>query len=173
MGSALASGDVWDAKFPSVVIPYECMVDSKIRKNVNEKVAEILAWSMGVCATGRFPTTGPSGEELDAARAAKGGSPLCGEFKACYYGFRADGKARKETQEFPRSYMHSWICEKCFAQKRHKEWEPRMNYQNFSDAAAYRMTFLSALSYQNFGRVIPLQSLKSQGSSSIRPCKPR
>ena len=61
------------------------------------------------------------------------------------FGFRADGKARKESQEFPRSYLHSWVCEKCLAQKRHKDWEPRLNYQNFSDAAAYRMTVLSAL----------------------------
>lgn len=144
ISSALAAGgDVWDSKFPMAMVPYENMYTQQVKDGVNRTIAEVMSWSLKACATGLFPDVGPFGLALDKVRMAKAGAELCGGWKACYFGFRADGKARKESQMFERSYLHSFICEKCLAQRPHKGWEPLMHYKNFDRHAAYRLTALS------------------------------
>ena len=71
------------------------------------------------------------------------GRELAGGYRGCYWGFRCDGKARKECNMFQRSYMHSLICEACLAQRPHKDWQPLLNYKNFYPSAAHRLTIIS------------------------------
>ena len=97
---------------------------------------------------GRFPLSGPFGENLDTARAANAGKPIAGgEYRLAYHGFKADAKARKETHKFNRSYQHNQICETCFAERPNKYGDPRLTFKNFFPCAAHRMTELSHSNY--------------------------
>lgn len=146
VGSIFAHGHVWDSKFPCVTVGHDHMHDPNIKKEVNKTVAEVFAWSLKAASKGLWPSTGPFGEELTGFRKARAGTCLAGNWRACYFGMRADAKARKLANEFPRSYQHSFICEACMAQKPHKNWEPLMNYKNFYGSAAYRLAPIGSLS---------------------------
>lgn len=144
IGCLFATGaHVFDTKFPCVTIPHTHMLDSSIKNRVNEVVAQVLAWSLKCSGKGLWPVTGPFGEELIGFRRANGGSIMAGNWRGCFFAYRADGKARKETHVFPRTYQHSFICESCLAQREHKNWDERMCYKNFHNSAAYRMTPIS------------------------------
>ena len=71
------------------------------------------------------------------------GSELALGWRACYFGSKYDAKARKEINQFPRSYLHSLICETCLAQKKHKNWIPELTYKNFYASAGHRLTKIS------------------------------
>jgi hypothetical protein len=143
--SVFANGtDVWDSKFPVCFIPLESMRDQDVRDAVHQTIAEIVAWSLKAAATGVWPTVGPKGENLIGGdRGRLQGQQLAGGFRACYWGFRADGKARKEVHGFQRSYLHSFVCESCMAQRPHKGWQPQLNYKNFYPRAAHRLSKIS------------------------------
>lgn len=147
MQSVFSSGQhVWDSKYPLVVIPHEMIRDADIKQQVQEVIAQVLKWSFRCCAEGVWPSTGPFGEALPSGhRSCQKGKPLAGgAYRACYFGFRADGKGRKEAHMFPRSYLHSFICEACYAQREHKDWDCALSYKNFYQSAAYRLTTISS-----------------------------
>ena len=127
MGSILCEGvHPWDSKFAIACIPYSNMYENDIRKGVHKAVAETVAWSFKSAASGIFPSRGPWGDELTGARKEWAGTLLAGGWRAGYLGFRYDAKARKETNEFQRSYLHSFICEQCLAQKHHKGFDEQL-----------------------------------------------
>ena len=142
--SVFSSGnDVWDSKFPICVIPHDSMRDPDIKLLTQQTVAKVVAWSLKAASGGTFPAKGPFDECLLGERERLQGQQLAGGFRACFFGMRADGKARKECNFFPRSYQHSLVCEACMAQKQHKGWEPSLSYKNFYPDAAYRLTPIS------------------------------
>lgn len=142
--SVLASGDVWDTKFPICILPIECLRDDDIKSQTSEIIAQVIAWSMHYASRGLWPSTGPDGIELTGSyRLSRQGQELAGGYRGCYFGFRADGKARKETNLFQRSYLHSSICESCLAQRHHVNWIPLLSYKNFYPSAAHRLTRIS------------------------------
>ena len=142
--SLFSNGHVWDSKFPMVFIPHECLRDANVKLKVQETIAHVVGWSLSCATSGVWPSSGPFGEVLSKHRKHQQGKPLAGgQYKACYFGYRADGKARRESHLFPRSFLHSFVCEQCLAQKEHKNWEPLMSYKCFYQSAAYRMTTIS------------------------------
>ena len=106
-------------------------------------VAQVVAWSLKITASGVWPMEGCFGEELDRHRQKLNRVSFASGWRAAYFGFKYDGKARKETNNFPRSYLHNYICESCLAQRPHKDWDCRMTYMNFYPGAPHRMTLIS------------------------------
>lgn len=143
MHGVLAEGDVWDVKFPLVVLPYECVRSPSVKEGVQATVAKLIKWSLECAASGVFPEQGFMGETLLGKRSEWAGKPCGGSWTPAYFGYRFDLKARKEVNQFSRSYLHSWICERCCAQKKHKGWNPLMSYKNFHPSAAHLFTNLS------------------------------
>ena len=105
----------------------------------------MVAWSLKISALGVGPIKGCFGEELDSNRSKLANRKLANGWRGTYFGFRYDMKARKETNYFPRSYMHSFICESCMAQQKHKDWDSRLTYKNFARSAPHRLTLISAM----------------------------
>ena len=146
MSSILSEAHVLDAKFPCCIVPHEAMHDDKVKKHVHETVAKVIGWSLQQAQAGIWPSRGFNDEDLTGFRAQQSGKPLAAGWKACFFGFRFDEKARKEVNFFYRSYQHSYVCMDCMAQKVHKGWIPEMSYKNFHPDAAHRMTSVSYLS---------------------------
>lgn len=138
MGSVFAEGHVWDIKFPCVCIPHALM--HNVKEKVHERVADVLAWSLRAAAAGQWPSRGPFGDELSGFRGELAGTVMSGGWHACYFGYRYDAKARKETNSFTRSYQHNFVCEGCLASKIGKNCDPLLSYKKFYSDAAYRMT---------------------------------
>ena len=144
MGSVFAeTGNIWDIKFPIAVIPHSALIDNEVKTQLHQKVSEVIAWSLRSAAAGMFPSHGPDGKRLSGQRSSAAGRVCAGNFRAMYFGYRYDAKARKETNAFPRSYLHNFICEACLACKKHKGWNPLLSYKNCYPNAAWRMTPIS------------------------------
>ena len=144
MGSVFVqSGNIWDCKFPIAVIPHSALIDASVKTGLHEQISQVIAWSLRSSASGVFPSHGPDGRPLTGARAGLAGDVCAGGYRATYFGYRYDAKARKETNAFPRSYLHSYICEACLACRKHKGWNPLLSYKNFYESAAWRMTTIS------------------------------
>ena len=110
-------------------------------------MAEVLSWSFGCAASGTWPQRGLDGEALFGERAASAGKPLARNWRACYFGFKYDAKARKEANFFERSYYHNQICEACFAERPNKYGDPLLEYKDFYPGAAHLMTGLNHADY--------------------------
>ena len=121
------------------------MATDEVKKQVHTLVAKVVSWSLRQSACGRAPSCGFNGEPLSGVRAELAGKPLASSWRMCFFGFRFDEKARKETNFFQRSYQHSLICMNCMAQKKHKGWIPELCYKNFYPSAVHRMTPVSFL----------------------------
>jgi len=115
----------------------------KVKDACHHLVAQVMAWSFQCATSGIGPSKGCFGEVLSGQRAKLANCELAGGWKAAYFGSKYDAKARKETNRFPRSYQHSWVCEACCAQRKHKGWNSCMTYQNFYPQAIHRMTPIS------------------------------
>ena len=115
----------------------------KVKNAVNQLIAQVVGWSLRQAARGEAPATGCFGETLEGDRAKMAGSELALGWRACYFGSKYDAKARKEINQFPRSYLRSLICETCLAQKKHKNWIPELTYKNFYASAGHRLTKIS------------------------------
>lgn len=146
MASLLADSHVFDSKFPLVILPHTSMAEENVKAHVHTMVASVIGWSLKYAALGAFPTTGPFGEELKGWRKEMAGKRIASGWKATYFCFRADEKARKETNYFYRSYQHSMVCMYCMAARPHKDWVPEMCYKNMHSTAAHRLTTISFLS---------------------------
>ena len=112
----------------------------QVRDACHQRVAQVIAWSLECATSGVAPSTGFLGEELIGARAKLANSELANGFRAAYMGCKYDAKFRKETNLFPRSYMHNFVCEGCLAQKKHAGWNSLLTYRNFYPDAPHRMT---------------------------------
>ena len=144
MASVLAEGHVFDTKFPIATLPHACMQSEKVKSDVHKTVATVVAWSLKAAATGLWPSQGPFGEALTGHRAEMAGGEIAGgHWRAVYFGFRGDEKARKETNAFQRSYQHSKICMYCCAEQHNKQLIPEMLYKNFHSSAAHRLSPIS------------------------------
>ena len=80
---------------------------------------------------------------LSGPRLQEANKSIASGWKATYFRFRFDEKARKETNLFQRTYQHSLICMDCLAQKPHKGWEPALCYKNMHSSAAHRLAPIS------------------------------
>ena len=147
MSSVLSDGHVWDSRFACCVLPHTSLGNDNVKRHVHECVANVLAWSLRHAASGVAPTVGYKGEPLTGFRQTMAGQPLAHGWTACYFGYRFDEKARKETNFLERSYQHSYVCMYCMAQKVHKNWEPELCYKNFHEHAAHRMATISLLDF--------------------------
>ncbi|CAL1166148.1 unnamed protein product, partial [Cladocopium goreaui] len=129
--AAAGQEQVFDIKFPSVILAYESMKSYEVRKGVHRRVCELWAWSLSCAAAGVFPTTGLDGEEFDpkSYRYKMRGLPLARG--GAYFAARYDAKARVETNNFLRHYGCSLICEQCLASKISKTTDDRMCYKDF------------------------------------------
>ena len=143
MASVFSSEHVFDSKFPICILPHISMLDEGVKKHVHEIVAKVVDWSLSCASSGIAPCTGPFGEPLSNDRCCVGGQVLASGWKACFFGFRFDEKARKEVNYFERSYQHSYLCMRCMAQKEHKGWTPELSYKNMYPTAVHRMTSIS------------------------------
>ncbi|CAK9020809.1 30S ribosomal protein S6 [Durusdinium trenchii] len=107
----------------SVLLPHEVLHAfytagrTQVRDQVNETMAELVSWSLEQASRGIAPTTGFYGEEFlpTSHRAKLAGQTLAGGHKLCYFGFKADLKARKEAHHFARNYACLQMCERCDA----------------------------------------------------------
>ena len=147
MSSVFSDAHVWDSKFPCCILPHSSLGDDTVKRHVHETVAKVVGWSLHHAARGVAPSTGYRGEPLHGYRKDMAGQTLAAGWKACYFGFRADEKARKETNFFPRSYLHSLICVYCMAQKKHKDWVPELCYKNMHPSAPHRMATISSFDW--------------------------
>ena len=145
MSSLLSESHIWDSKFPICILPHDALGTPATKRHAHETIAKVIAWSLKHAASGTAPTTGFYNEPLVGDRANMAGKELAGGWKACFFAFRYDEKARKETNYFSRTYQHSLICIRCMAQKEHKNWIPELSYKNFHSSAAHRMTQISPL----------------------------
>lgn len=143
MASIFADSHVFDCKFPLCVLPHQSMATDAVRQHVHTTVAKVLSWSLRVAATGVFPTNGAFDEPLSGPRLQEANKSIASGWKATYFGFRFDEKARKESNLFQRTYQHSLICMNCLAQKPHKGWQPALCYKNMHSSAAHRLAPIS------------------------------
>lgn len=145
MSSLLSESHIWDSKFPICILPHDALGTATAKRHAHETIAKVIAWSLKHAASGTAPMTGFYNEPLVGHRANMAGKELAGGWKACFFAFRYDEKARKETNYYSRSYQHSMVCIRCMAQKEHKNWIPELCYKNFHPSAAHRMTQISPL----------------------------
>lgn len=147
MSSILTGSDlhVFDTKYPMVILPHACLGNESVKAHVHACVAKVIGWSLRCASEGRAPTVGAFGEALRGARKDFGGQTLSGGWRATYFAFRFDEKARKEVNYFERSYQHSFICMRCVAQQCHKNWNPQLCYKNMHPSAAHRLAPISSL----------------------------
>lgn len=141
--SIFATDTVLDTKFPIMILPHESMQSESVRRHAHEVLARVVGWSLKCLSTSTFPVTGAFGEPLSAEHLKPNDRPISGGWRGVYFGFRGDEKARKEAHSFCRSYQHAKVCINCFAQRTHKDYDPLLNYKNFSRTAAHRMTRVS------------------------------
>eukprot|EP00969_Alexandrium_andersonii_P128195 5664515-Alexandrium_andersonii.AAC.1 len=92
----LAEGDLWDIKYPMMLIPHAAMHAKPVKSAVMKLAAELVGWQMRIAQTGTWPTLGFYGEALDplSTRGKRAGERLAGSFRAAFAGCKADGKAR-------------------------------------------------------------------------------
>lgn len=122
---------------------HSCCSIMQVKDACHHMVAQVVGWSLGCSASGIAPSSGFFGETLSGERAKLSGCQLAGGWRAAYFGSKYDLKARKEANMFPRSYLHSWVCEQCCAQREHKGWDSLVTYKNFYDEAPHRLTQIS------------------------------
>lgn len=123
---------------------HSCCSVMQVKDACHHVVAQVVGWSLACAASGTAPSTGCFGEALSGERAKLSGCQLAGGWRAAYFGSKYDLKARKEANMFPRSYLHSWVCEQCCAQRKHNGWNSLLTYKNFYDEAPHRLTQISS-----------------------------
>lgn len=139
VASLLSDAHVFDSKFPVAILPHQSMQTESVKRDVHRLIAKIIGWSLRISASGIAPTVGAFGETLTGERAMMSGKPLASGWRGTYFCCRFDEKARKEVNEFQRSYLHSMVCMNCLAQQPHKHWQPELCYKNFHSSAAHRL----------------------------------
>ncbi|CAK8995259.1 unnamed protein product, partial [Durusdinium trenchii] len=139
--------DVLLYKWPIAVIPERHMRTPQVRAAVNTKIAQLTSWSMDIAARGTGPLRGFMGESLAGTpREHLMGAELALGWRACYFAFKGDLKARKEVHELPRYYRCNQFCDRCLATQGTKC--PRsMDYRNIASDAAWPMTAISHETY--------------------------
>lgn len=140
---------VWLASLPThmcgIPIPGHALGTDAVKASVQTTVAKLMGWSLRIAATGIAPTQGYYNEELAGHRKELAGKLLAAGWKATYFCFRADEKARKECNFWPRSYLHNYICVYCMAMRQHKDWIEELSYKNMHEEAVHRMTNISCM----------------------------
>ena len=107
---------------------------------MNKVIASVTAWSLRHAANGVAPCQGYYGEAFcpKTPRGQLAGRQLAGGFKLCYLAFKADLKARKETQRYWRYYLRTQCCDRCLAEQ--KPSTHILSYKDLSDNAAHLLT---------------------------------
>jgi hypothetical protein len=109
--SCLARGPSLDVKFPILAIPARCMHNHAIKKAVLDHVTQFLCWSDECLRSGLGPQLGFYSETFgkNSMRYALCSKELAGGWRACFAGFKADGKARRECHHFRRhAQVNGW-----------------------------------------------------------------
>jgi hypothetical protein len=104
-----------------------------------------MSWSFDHLERGVWPDRGFYGEVLNVntLRGRMAGKPLGNGWRGCYFGSRADAKARKEANSFNHNYGATFLCETCCAQQPFVKANKMMCYKDFSDDAPYRLTTIT------------------------------
>ncbi|CAK9011045.1 Nipped-B-like protein B [Durusdinium trenchii] len=123
---------------------------SVVRQAVHKTIARLMAWSMEVASSGVGPDTGFAGEPL--AKTSRG--HLCGQqlgcgWRACFFAFKADLKARHELHNFKRYYRCNEFCDRCLAMQGTR-CPPALDYRNVTNSSAWHLTAINHQAYMEF-----------------------
>ena len=137
---------VWDVKFPNVIIPHVNMRDEEVQRYAHSKVASAMSWSMWQSLKGIGPEFDMDNDRLTSPfQLSLKGKRLAGGWKLVYFGWKADLKARVQAHFFSNYYLCNNICDRCFATS------PMANkhlaFTHLGEDAAYWMTELSHSDY--------------------------
>lgn len=162
---------VWDCKFPVVIIPHYAMTlpqaiclchalpFCEVKASANRAIADVLAWSFEIASKGTFPTKGFYDEDFcpKSWRYSVRGSTVANGWRAAYWAFRADGKARVQCNLFDHMYSARYVCDQCLAQRATARADKEMLYTDFRpdrprhfsriDDATYRNTCITLSPY--------------------------
>jgi len=116
ISSPLVNGiNIFDAKYQVIKIPAALMKSKAVKKHVMREVACFFAWNFEIMQSGIGPQAGYYGEALTGFRAKYIGKPFMNGYKACFTGWKGDGKARIEAHGFSRNYQCLHMCDGCRA----------------------------------------------------------
>ncbi|CAE7609916.1 unnamed protein product [Symbiodinium sp. CCMP2592] len=108
--------DVWDVKFPNVIIPHANMKDEEVQRYAHSKVASAMSWSMWQSMKGIGPEFDMDNDRLTSPfQLSLKGTRLAGGWKLVYFGWKADLKARVQAHFFSNYYLCNSMCDRCFA----------------------------------------------------------
>ncbi|CAE7832343.1 unnamed protein product [Symbiodinium sp. CCMP2592] len=149
--SSLLDVDCLETQFVCCILPQKAMQQKQVKNYVHKEIARLMSWSFKVLQSGKFPSTGFYGEEFPSTscRAKRSGTALAGEWKACFYGFRGDQKARRECHYFSRHYNCIQLCDRCCAKTPTEKHMDDMNFKNFSANAPFLLTAIDHNMYLN------------------------
>eukprot|EP00969_Alexandrium_andersonii_P343703 15192030-Alexandrium_andersonii.AAC.1 len=125
------------------------MQAASTRNLVMERLAAFLAWDFLVLESGQWPAKTFGNEEFPAGSdaAARAGERLAGALTGCFAGMKGDRKSRKECHRFSRSYLSTFICERCMACQLFKHGVPEFCFGDATPSAGWRNTEIDNATY--------------------------
>ena len=110
-GSALSSQNSADTKFCLGFVWEVAMPNKRVRFEVNQEFCKFIDWCLNICESGLGPQRGFYGEDFapNSAHAALRGKVLFNGLRAIYAGWKGDGKARKNENNFARAWECTYI----------------------------------------------------------------
>jgi hypothetical protein len=114
-----------------------------------DQVTKFLCWCDEHLRSGVGPLLGFYGEAFtkNCMRHALRGQKLAGDWRACFAGFKADGKARRECHHFCRHAQATFICDECLAVQLFPNAPAELNFTNVSDGAPWTRTIFTTAQY--------------------------
>jgi hypothetical protein len=120
------------------------LTNLEVKRKVMAEVAKVFGWSISCAERGELPRRGFYGEQFESKERLKtAGDSIPYGLRGCYFGFKADLKARKESHLFTRYYQCTLLCDLCLAMQPYKKSDPELNYKQFYEDALYTGTFVS------------------------------
>ena len=113
--SVVASGNIWDIKFPLTAVDARSVRDKEAFRVVNAEITRYIGWSLTILQSNKLPDQHFLGEPLSPHLQTLAGQDVTAAFSAAYAGLRTDGKARKLVHEFSRGYSSTFCCDLDYA----------------------------------------------------------
>ena len=156
LSSPMVQGlDVMDTQFLLCAIPHAWIRSRAVKSRIHQIIAKFVAWNIQIMSRGVGPTRGFYGEEFKPKsiydRLAD--QPLAGQWKALYFGWHGDTKARREAHAFCQHYNSTYMCDECFAVQNYPRAPKILLYQNFGPDAMHLMTRFGHKDYMKIFRV--------------------
>ena len=113
-------GNIFDLKWPSLILKTDMLKDNKNRKAAFDTICEFINWSHDHLLRNEAPDLSFENREFGkntlSYRLRK--QPLMPEgWRVAFVGCKADAKARAAMNSFTRYYGAKFICESCWACK--------------------------------------------------------